>query len=264
MAEQYNFTYELVTYKWPSWLRKQTEKQRIIWAYKILFLDVLFPLDVKRVIFVDADQVVRTDMMELYNMDLEGAPLAYTPFCNNKPEMDGFRFWKAGYWKDHLRGRPYHISALYVIDLQHFRRTAAGDQLRSTYDMLSRDPNSLANLDQDLPNYLQHQVKIHSLPQEWLWCETWCPEETKTTAKTIDLCNNPLTKASKLENAVRILGDEWISLDNEVKDLEQKMTLNKSSSPSSPSPSHPHSSHTTHEDVPVDKIKQAFDKLRQE
>lgn len=31
--------------------------------------------------------------------------------------------------------------------------------------MLSRDPNSLANLDQDLPNYLQHNVRIHSLPQ---------------------------------------------------------------------------------------------------
>lgn len=37
-----------VTYKWPSWLHKQTEKQRIIWAYKILFLDVLFPLGLKK------------------------------------------------------------------------------------------------------------------------------------------------------------------------------------------------------------------------
>jgi len=245
MAEKYGFEYELVTYKWPSWLRKQTEKQRIIWAYKILFLDVLFPMDVKKIIFVDADQVVRTDMMELYNMDLHGAPLAYTPFCNNKPEMDGFRFWAQGYWKDHLRGRPYHISALYVVDLQQFRRTAAGDQLRSTYDMLSRDPNSLANLDQDLPNYLQHNVKIHSLSQEWLWCETWCSEETKTSAKTIDLCNNPLTKATKLENAVRILGDEWISLDNEAKELEQHLAQNKTTS----GEDHPHASHVTHEGV---------------
>jgi UDP-glucose:glycoprotein glucosyltransferase len=50
MAAQYNFQYEMVTYKWPSWLNKQTEKQRIIWAYKILFLDVLFPLHLKKVI----------------------------------------------------------------------------------------------------------------------------------------------------------------------------------------------------------------------
>lgn len=54
LAAQYGFEYELVTYKWPSWLRAQTEKQRIIWAYKILFLDVLFPMDLDKVIFVDA------------------------------------------------------------------------------------------------------------------------------------------------------------------------------------------------------------------
>ena len=71
MAKQYGFDYEFVTYKWPHWLHKQTDKQRIIWAYKILFLDVLFPLDVPRMIFVDSDQVVRTDLAELYNMDLK-------------------------------------------------------------------------------------------------------------------------------------------------------------------------------------------------
>jgi len=56
MAEEYGFEYELVTYKWPHWLRAQTEKQRIIWAYKILFLDVLFPMDLDKVIFVDAGE----------------------------------------------------------------------------------------------------------------------------------------------------------------------------------------------------------------
>jgi hypothetical protein len=40
------------------------------------------------------------------------------------------RFWKGGFWKNHLRGKPYHISALYVIDLQRFRRIAAGDNYR--------------------------------------------------------------------------------------------------------------------------------------
>lgn len=57
MAETYGFQYELVQYKWPRWLHQQTEKQRIIWGYKILFLDVLFPLAVDKIIFVDADQV---------------------------------------------------------------------------------------------------------------------------------------------------------------------------------------------------------------
>lgn len=74
MSREYNFAYELVQYKWPRWLHQQTEKQRTIWGYKILFLDVLFPLDVKKIIFVDADQIVRADMKELYEMDLGGAP----------------------------------------------------------------------------------------------------------------------------------------------------------------------------------------------
>lgn len=57
MADKYSFQYELVQYKWPRWLHQQTEKQRTIWGYKILFLDVLFPLVVDKVLFVDADQV---------------------------------------------------------------------------------------------------------------------------------------------------------------------------------------------------------------
>ena len=36
---------------------------------------------------------------------------------------------------------------------------------RVVYEQLSKEPNSLANLDQDLPNYTQHQIPIFSLPQ---------------------------------------------------------------------------------------------------
>ncbi|XP_074593457.1 UDP-glucose-glycoprotein glucosyltransferase isoform X2 [Brevipalpus obovatus] len=221
MAQTYGFEYELVQYKWPRWLHQQTEKQRIIWGYKILFLDVLFPLDVKKIIFVDADQVVRVDLTELRDLDLEGAPYGYTPFCDSREDMDGFRFWRTGYWASHLHGRKYHISALYVVDLQKFRRIAAGDRLRGQYQGLSQDPNSLSNLDQDLPNNMIHQVPIKSLPQEWLWCETWCDDGFKATAKTIDLCNNPKTKEPKLTAARRIL-PEWEGYDNEIKDLMEK------------------------------------------
>ena len=132
--------------------------------------------------------------------------------------MDGFRFWNQGYWKNHLGGRRYHISAIYVVDLNKFRQVAAGDRLRGQYQGLSADPNSLANLDQDLPNNMIHQVGIKSLPQEWLWCATWCSDASKAKAKTIDLCNNPLTKEPKLEAAVRLV-PEWTEIDEEIKVL---------------------------------------------
>ena len=83
-ACRFGFEVQMVTYKWPNWLRQQTEKQRIIWGYKILFLDTLFPLNLKKVIYVDADQVVRGDLTELWNMDLKGKPYGYTPFCTSR------------------------------------------------------------------------------------------------------------------------------------------------------------------------------------
>ncbi|XP_037406433.1 UDP-glucose:glycoprotein glucosyltransferase-like isoform X2 [Triticum dicoccoides] len=258
MALEYGFEYELITYKWPTWLHKQKEKQRIIWAYKILFLDVIFPLSLRKVIFVDADQIVRTDMGELYDMDLKGRPLAYTPFCDNNKEMDGYRFWKQGFWKDHLRGRPYHISALYVVDLAKFRQTAAGDNLRVVYETLSKDPNSLSNLDQDLPNYAQHTVPIFSLPQEWLWCESWCGNATKARAKTIDLCNNPMTKEPKLQGAKRIV-PEWVDFDAEARHFTARIlgenveeiaeATPPSSEPDAPKPDHEDSSQDSKDEL---------------
>ena len=228
MAAEYGFTYEMVTYKWPHWLRAQKEKQREIWGYKILFLDVLFPLDLDKVIFVDADQIVRTDMYELVSYDLQGAPYGFTPMCDSRTEMEDFRFWKQGYWKNLLGSIPYHISALFVVDLKRFRQIAAGDRLRQNYHQLSADPESLSNLDQDLPNSMQMAIPIHSLPQEWLWCETWCSDESLKDARTIDLCNNPQTKEPKLDRARRQV-PEWTIYDDEIAALAKRVEMRDAS-----------------------------------
>jgi UDP-glucose:glycoprotein glucosyltransferase len=234
-AKRYGFQYEYIQYRWPRWLNQQTDKQRTIWGYKILFLDVLFPISLKKIIFVDTDQIVKSDLTELRDLDLGGAPYGYTPFCDSNTAMEGFRFWKQGYWRSHLAGRKYHISAIYVVDLVKFRQIAAGDRLRGQYQALSQDPNSLSNLDQDLPNNMIHQVPIKSLPQEWLWCETWCSQESLATAKTIDLCNNPLTKEPKLELARRIV-PEWTDYDEEMQRLAETIEKERREE-ASPSPS---------------------------
>lgn len=90
----------------------------------------------KRSVFsIFVQKIVRGDINELNTMDLGGAPYAYTPFCDSRKDMDGFRFWKQGYWRNHLQGRKYHISALYVVDLKRFRKIAAGDRLRGQYQV---------------------------------------------------------------------------------------------------------------------------------
>ena len=81
-----------------------------------------------------ADQIVRTDLKDLVDEDLFGAPYGMAPMGDDRKEMEGFRFWKTGqstifrgrvthstsadsvrldvflgYWKESLRGNPYHI-----------------------------------------------------------------------------------------------------------------------------------------------------------
>ncbi|GAA5851766.1 hypothetical protein JCM9279_004400 [Rhodotorula babjevae] len=257
VAAEYGFDYELVTYKWPHWLRDQKEKQRKIWGYKILFLDVLFPLELDRVIFVDSDQIVRADLKELVDLDLEGAPYAYTPMGDDREEMEGFRFWKTGYWEKHLQGRPYHISALYVVDLDRFRQIAAGDRLRQQYQALSADPNSLANLDQDLPNQAWRDIPIYTLPQEWLWCETWCSDESLARAKTIDLCNNPATHEPKLQRARRLL-PEWSEYDDEVAALAKRVLANDSTASSSSAAAFQAGAHELEQAVQQEQERESF------
>jgi len=230
LAKRVGFAVSSVTYKWPTWLRAQTQKQRVIWAYKILFLDVIFPRQVQRVLFIDADQIVRADVKELWDTDLKDNVYGFVPFCGSgpkpsslfgswskedmrNPETVGFRFWEQGFWQRHLgSSRYYHISALFVVNLKLFRSNGAGDTLRDVYQSLTEDPHSLANLDQDLPNYVQGDLKIFSLPPEWLWCESWCSNATKARAKTIDMCQNPVRKEGKLQQARRI-APEWVEYD---------------------------------------------------
>lgn len=180
---------------------------------------MLFPQRLKRIIYIDTDQIVQGDLAALWTRNLRGQPIAMTPFCQRDAnnETRGFRFWEGGFWESHLGpAKPYHISALFVVDLQRFRADGVGDTYRSTYQSLTADPNSLSNLDQDLPNYLQHQVPIHSLPEEWLWCEAWCGKSSQDAAQTIDLCNNPKTKEAKLEQARRIGGARWVGIDQRI------------------------------------------------
>ena len=86
-------------------------------------------------------------------------------------------------------------------------------------------------------------MPIKSLPQDWLWCETWCSKDTLKTAKSIDLCNNPLTKVilriwipirihfnfsqePKLSAARRIVS-EWTDYDEEMNRLREQIDKEK-------------------------------------
>lgn len=67
---------------------------------------------------------------------------------------------------------------------------------------------------------MQHVLPIYSLEREWLWCETWCADDELERARTIDLCNNPLTKEPKLDRARRQV-PEWTVYDDEIEALRR-------------------------------------------
>ena len=60
------------------------------------------------------------------------------------------------------------------------------------------------------------QVPIKSLPQEWLWCETWCSKESLKDAKSIDLCNNPLTKVCGCYYVIFVSDDDYSNFNTRV------------------------------------------------
>jgi UDP-glucose:glycoprotein glucosyltransferase len=60
----------------------------------------------------------------------------------------------------------------------------------------------------------------------------FCSKDSKKRAKSIDLCNNPLTKESKLDAARRIVG-EWSDYDDEVQRFAEEIRTGKNSSSSS-------------------------------
>ena len=217
LARKYNFTYDLIAYNWPFWLRKPVDKQKLVWANKILFLDALFPLHLDRVIFVAPDVLVRSDLMELMELDLDEAPFRHVPICNSRKQADSRRFCRSNPWKEQLDGNWYHSTSLMVIDLAAVREDGYGDTLRSYYKQITSDRLLQSTLDQDLVNYAQEKIPIYSLPQEWSWCETFCSDQTMDEAHTISFCRNKLTKTPKMHLAKQI--PEWVEIDAEVRDL---------------------------------------------
>lgn len=69
-------------------------------------------------------------MGELYDMNLRGRPLAYTPFCDNNREMDGYRFWKQVlllfFYLDHLLALSF-FTKIYSFGRVSGKNTYEGD-----------------------------------------------------------------------------------------------------------------------------------------
>ena len=187
LETEYNVTIEFVTYKWPNFVRRQLLKQKICQGYKVLFLDVLFPQELENVVYMSPNLICRADLSTLVNLELYNAPYAFPSMCEDKENGDVDMFWKHGYWHEILgkNGLNYHSSEMFVANLTRIRDLGIGNVLRSHYQKLSSDSQSLHILDQDLVNNLQGRIKIETLSNVWGWTDKWCPKSTLQGAKII-------------------------------------------------------------------------------
>lgn len=53
----------------------------------------------------------------LRDLDLEGAPYGYTPFCDSNKDMEGFRFWKQVLITNHLQVLLLFVSWFFFVKL---------------------------------------------------------------------------------------------------------------------------------------------------
>jgi len=204
LSQKYGFSYELIGYKWPSWLRPQSIHTKKLMAEKILFFDLIFPHSISQLLYIDPKQLIRADLSSLLTIDIGNAPYAFVPYSDTNPEMESHMFWKKGSWGKFLGSRlKYHSSSLILVDLNKFRMNNIGDLLRIHYQELSTDIKALQNLDQDLPNFLQERIPLYSLPLGWMRCPTWAMNEEILDSNTIHFCHNPEPNRNPYIN------DEW-------------------------------------------------------
>jgi len=215
MALKFGFEYHLLSYSWPGWIRGQGDKWKAASLMKLVFLDVLLPLNLERIIFIEPGFIIRTDLKELINLNLDNFPYAFVELCNSKPEMSSFQPSKANFWKDFLKNRTYHISSLFIVDLPKFRKLAIGEMIRYLYQEMSFDPWTFGQLENDIPNILQEKQPGYSLGSIWSWCNIWCSDESIKEAKVIGACEMPGTKNRDLE-FLRMNLPEWKQLEDEA------------------------------------------------
>ncbi|QLG73178.1 hypothetical protein HG535_0E02620 [Zygotorulaspora mrakii] len=152
-------TVEFIKFKWPLWLRPQRFNDRRVDSFKVLFLDVLFPQNISKVLLLNPTPTP-IDASRIYNTYEFNTPLAMF-------KVTGSGYWNEGYWSNMLaknRLNFYSLELAMLINLDEVRRLKYGDKLRLHYQRLTADYRSLVKIDQDLLNDLQVEIPISRLP----------------------------------------------------------------------------------------------------
>ncbi|CAI4052341.1 Kre5p SKDI_15G4720 [Saccharomyces kudriavzevii IFO 1802] len=146
-------------YEWPQWLRPQRFSSRRRDVSKFLFLDVIFPKNISKILYMTPTKTPYDPFYLFQFQGLKRAPLGLF-------RMGGNGYWREGYWEKMLRENNlefYSTEPGFLVNLERFRELNAGDKYRIHYQRISTDARSLVNIGQDLVNNVQIEVPIRSL-----------------------------------------------------------------------------------------------------
>lgn len=115
--------------------------------YLRLFLPELLPKNVTRVLYLDSDLIVRTDLAELYHENIHGFSTAMVPELENKK----------------ARKRQYYNSGVVLMDVQAWRSSKHSEKI-ITY--AEEHPEKLEFADQDAIN---NTIHVHIKPLDIKW-----------------------------------------------------------------------------------------------
>lgn len=178
---------EFVKYEWPPWLRPQRFRQKRLAISKLLFLDLLFPSNVSKVLLIGPNMDTY-NLTSVYDMTLKRAIAM--------PKAQGKGYWSEGHWAEKIQKHSlvfHSVEPFILVDLDVLRSLGGGDYLRIHYQQVSADIKSLEVIDQDLLNDIQIEMPIRTLRKSALkTVEVSTREMKKLKSKLIALENDPI------------------------------------------------------------------------
>lgn len=119
-----------------------------IW-YRVLLSNIL-PVEVKKVLYLDADTLVATDLRELFSIDMTDKSIAA---CIDVQSFDDGTFERCKYDKS----KKYVCSGVLLMNLEYWRENGLADKL---IDWATRHRELITFPDQDAINHVCRDSKI--------------------------------------------------------------------------------------------------------
>ena len=159
LAPQARFTWiDLASFALPAYTVTNHISRATLYR---LGLEQLAPADCQRLIYLDADLIVTDNLRELWDIDLQGAPIGAVADCvctSHEPDLQ--RHWLE--WGVDPDGRYFNAGVL-LVDLAKVR---AEKGFTKALDLIAERGNALPYQDQDALNMVFWQ-RWHALPPKW-------------------------------------------------------------------------------------------------